>query len=166
MQQTLHQQKPVKLFIGHLPANTEESEIRTVFEKIGHIVSITPILDKVTGLSKQCAFVQYANYDDAQKAIDTLDGTQCFINCKSGIIVNFANDQLFKMNSSKLFIGMLPYTTNEEQIREWFSPFGHIVQCEILTNQNGESKFCGFITFSSRVEAEAALKKMDQYTPL
>ena len=37
--------------------------------------------------------------------------------------------------------------------------------CEVLKNNNGESRRCGFVRFDAAIDAQQALKSMDGYLP-
>jgi len=65
-----------RLFIGGIPFQTTEEELREYFSKVGEIESISLITDKYTGKSKGFAFVEYKNEDDSQKAINTLNDSE------------------------------------------------------------------------------------------
>lgn len=40
----------------------------------------------------------------------------------------------------KLFVGMLSKNYNEAEVRTMFAPFGHIEECTILRDNNGQSR--------------------------
>ena len=63
-----------KLFVGSLPFSTTEDELREVFSQAGEVASARVITDKFTGKSRGFGFVEMANAEGAQKAIETLNG--------------------------------------------------------------------------------------------
>lgn len=65
-----------KLYVGNLPYNSTEEELRTVFSKAGPVKTITVVKDRDTGRSRGFAFVEMETDADAQKAVSMLNGTQ------------------------------------------------------------------------------------------
>ena len=64
----------MNIFVGSLPFKMEEADLRESFEAYGGVDSVKIITDKFTGRSKGFGFVEMPNDDDAQKAIDELNG--------------------------------------------------------------------------------------------
>ncbi len=59
-----------KLFIGNLSYQTRENDLRDLFAQAGEIVAVNLMLDKFTGKSRGFAFVEFANKEDAAKAVE------------------------------------------------------------------------------------------------
>ena len=64
----------MNIFVGSLPFSIEEADLRESFEAYGSVDSVKIITDKFTGRSKGFGFVEMPNDDEAQKAIDELNG--------------------------------------------------------------------------------------------
>lgn len=64
----------MNIFVGSLPFSLEEADLRESFEAYGAVDSVKIITDKFTGRSKGFGFVEMPNDDEAQKAIDELNG--------------------------------------------------------------------------------------------
>ncbi len=62
------------LIVNYLPQTMTQEEIRSLFSSIGEVESCKLIRDKVTGQSLGYGFVNYHSADDANKAIQTLNG--------------------------------------------------------------------------------------------
>ena len=65
-----------KLYVGNLPFNATEPELRELFEKHGTLASVNVITDRETGRSRGFAFVEFedgASADAAQQALDGQD---------------------------------------------------------------------------------------------
>src|SRR3954447_21680829 len=63
-----------KLYVGNLSYNTSSSELEQLFSQYGQVQSAEVINDRETGRSKGFGFVEMTNDDEAQKAIDELNG--------------------------------------------------------------------------------------------
>jgi RNA recognition motif-containing protein len=64
----------MNIFVGSLPLSIEEADLRESFEAYGAVDSVKIISDKFTGRSKGFGFVEMPNDEEAQKAIDELNG--------------------------------------------------------------------------------------------
>jgi cold-inducible RNA-binding protein len=64
-----------KLYVGSLPYKTTEDELHQLFSKFGAVTSVKIVTDRVTGQSKGFGFVEMANADEAQKAIEGTNGS-------------------------------------------------------------------------------------------
>ena len=66
------------------------------------------------------------------------------------------------MNSNKLYVGGLPYSTTEADLKELFSEHGTVESVRVITDrETGRSKGFGFVEMSSQEEAEAAIEKLN-----
>ena len=65
-----------KLYVGNLSYSTGDQELREVFAPHGQVVSASVVSDRDTGQSRGFGFVEYASADEAQRAIDALNGTE------------------------------------------------------------------------------------------
>jgi RNA recognition motif-containing protein len=64
----------MNIFVGSLPFSIEEADLRESFVVYGTVDSVKIITDKFTGRSKGFGFIEMPNDDEAQKAIDELNG--------------------------------------------------------------------------------------------
>ena len=60
----------------------------------------------------------------------------------------------------KVFVGMLSKTSNEDDVRSMFEPYGTVEEVTVLRDKEGLSKGCAFIKFANRQQAQAAINKM------
>jgi RNA recognition motif-containing protein len=66
-----------KLYVGNLPFSAEESQLMALFGNDGRQVASVRILsDRETGRSRGFGFVEMATPEDAQKAIEALNGAE------------------------------------------------------------------------------------------
>lgn len=64
------------IYVGNLPYDAGEQEVKTAFEAFGTVDSVKIIIDRETGRSKGFAFVSMANAEEGQTAIKELDGSE------------------------------------------------------------------------------------------
>lgn len=66
----------------------------------------------------------------------------------------------------KLFIGGLKYTVTPHELKEEFGNFGEVVHAKVVTDEAGQSKGFGFVTFKTAESAKEAMSKLDGQTVL
>lgn len=61
-----------------------------------------------------------------------------------------------------IYVGNLPYSTNEATLEGLFAEFGSVVSVRIITDrETGRSKGFGFIEMSEDTEAQAAIEALN-----
>lgn len=63
------------IYVGNLPYDTSGDELKQLFEAYGTVSSGQVIIDKFSGRSRGFGFVEMDQDDEAQAAIDALNGT-------------------------------------------------------------------------------------------
>ena len=63
----------VRLFVGNLPYDASEEEIREHFSTVGNLSYVSIPLDRETGKKRGFAFVEFADAQQAQEAIQKLN---------------------------------------------------------------------------------------------
>jgi cold-inducible RNA-binding protein len=64
------------LYVGNLSFDAGEKELEQLFASYGEVVSANVITDRQTGRPRGFAFVEMGRSEDAQKAIESLDGKE------------------------------------------------------------------------------------------
>lgn len=64
----------MKLYVGNLSFKTTEDELREEFEKFGTVDQVDIITDRESGRSKGFGFVEMNNNDEANEAINGMNG--------------------------------------------------------------------------------------------
>ncbi len=65
---------------------------------------------------------------------------------------------------SKLYVGNLPYSTTEEDLRELFSQAGAVTSVALIKDRDsGRSKGFGFVEMETQADAQAAIAKFNNY---
>jgi RNA recognition motif-containing protein len=63
-----------KLFVGNLSFNTTENDLQDMFAAHGTVVEANLMTDRVSGRPRGFGFVTMSSPEEAQKAIDALNG--------------------------------------------------------------------------------------------
>uniref|UniRef100_A0A674CMZ2 Cugbp, Elav-like family member 3a n=1 Tax=Salmo trutta TaxID=8032 RepID=A0A674CMZ2_SALTR len=134
----------IKLFIGQIPRNLEEKDLKPIFEQFGKIYELTVIKDKYTGMHKGCAFLTYCERESALKAQNALHEQKTLPGVKD----------------RKLFVGMLGKQQSDADVRKMFEAFGSIEECTVLRGPDGTSKGCAFVKYQNNAEAAAAISTL------
>ncbi len=64
-----------KLYVGGLPYAVTEDKLQEIFSAHGTVDSARVITDRFTGRSRGFGFVEMSSEEEAQKAIDSLNGS-------------------------------------------------------------------------------------------
>lgn len=62
-----------RLYVGNLPYDTNETDLRELFGGVGTVESVNVMVDRDTGRARGFAFVEMASDADAQNAIAQLN---------------------------------------------------------------------------------------------
>jgi len=65
----------MNIYVGNLPREASESDLKQAFEAFGQVTSAKIITDKFSGDPRGFGFVEMPNTPEAQAAISGLDGT-------------------------------------------------------------------------------------------
>jgi RNA recognition motif-containing protein len=65
-----------KLYVGNLSFSVSDQDLQNTFAQFGTVESARVITDRDTGRSKGFGFVEMSSDDEANQAIDKLNGTE------------------------------------------------------------------------------------------
>lgn len=64
--------------------------------------------------------------------------------------------------ANKLYVGNLPYTTTDAELKEMFSQSGTVSEAVVISDKmSGRSKGFGFVTMSTDEEAQKAVEQFN-----
>ncbi|KAL6639824.1 hypothetical protein ACP70R_022646 [Stipagrostis hirtigluma subsp. patula] len=153
----------VKLFIGSVPRTATEDDVRPLFEDHGNVLEVALIKDRKTGEQQGCCFVKYATSEEAERAIRALHNQYTLPGAMGPIQVRYADGERERHGAieHKLFVASLNKQATAKEIEEIFSPYGHVEDVYIMKDGMRQSRGCGFVKFSSREPAVAAMNALN-----
>jgi RNA recognition motif-containing protein len=63
-----------KLYVGNLPFNCTDEDLFNVFQEQGSVMTARVVMDRETGRSKGFGFVEMSSDDEANSAVNQLNG--------------------------------------------------------------------------------------------
>jgi polyadenylate-binding protein len=163
------------VFVKSLPLEVDDDGLKEMFTAFGEVKSSIVMKDS-EGKSRGFGFVNFAEHDDATKAIDELNGKE-----KDGKTLYVGRAQkkrdrdrelrekfdALKLERANKFTGVNLYVKNlddivdDEKLREAFTPYGNISSAKVMSDDKGNSKGFGFVCFGSTEEATKAVSEMN-----
>lgn len=127
----------IKLFVGQIPREWDESECEALLAPFGRIHSLRLLRDRL-GQSRGCLFVTYFRRKCALAAQDALHNVRRLAGMAHPLQLKPAN--ALSSNQRKLFVGMLGPAADETAVRSMFDSFGSIDECSVLRDTDGQSR--------------------------
>ena len=139
-----------KLFIGRLDYQTTEVELRSHFEQFGELVECVLMKFHDSGKSRGFGFVTYdkaSQLEDCQAARPHVIGGKT-VETKRATPRADADKPEAQASVRKIFIGGLNDEMKDNDIREYFSKFGKVVNVEQMRwSDTGRKRGFGFVEF-------------------
>uniref|UniRef100_A0A8C9XW11 Polyadenylate-binding protein n=1 Tax=Sander lucioperca TaxID=283035 RepID=A0A8C9XW11_SANLU len=159
------------VYIKNFGDDMDDEKLKDMF---GPALSIRVMTDE-SGKSKGFGFVSFERHEDAQKAVDEMNGKefngrQVYVGRaqKKGERQNelkrkfeqMKQDRMTRYQGVNLYVKNLDDGLDDERLRKEFSPFGTITSAKVMM-EGGRSKGFGFVCFSSPEEATKAVTEMN-----
>ena len=64
------------IYVGNLPYGTTDAKLQETFESFGSVDRAKVIMDRVSGRSRGFGFVEMSNSEEAEAAIEGLNGSE------------------------------------------------------------------------------------------
>lgn len=140
---------PGKIFIGGLPKDTHYNAFTKHFGKYGEITDSVIMKDRHTGQPRGFGFITYADPSVVDQVIEDshiFNGKQ--VEIKRTIPKGSAQSKDFK--TKKIFVGGIPSTVSEDELKNFFSKYGNVVEHQIICDhETNRSRGFGFVIFDS-----------------
>ncbi len=98
---------------------------------------------------------------------DCLNHTLFSFEDRSGCLNSFYPEDLLLSHvmQNKLFVGSLPWATDDAALSELFSQFGEVTSARVMTDKfTGRSRGFGFVEFANDADAAKAVAALDGST--
>ncbi|XP_066105541.1 polyadenylate-binding protein 1-like isoform X1 [Saccopteryx bilineata] len=146
------------LYVGDLEADVTEATLYEKFSAAGPIMSIRVCRDVLSGRSLGYAYVNFQEPADAEHALNTMNFDH--INGKPvRIMWSQRNPALRKSGVGNIFVNHLDKTVDNKTLFSMFSPFGNILSCKVVSDENGP-KGHAFVHFDTEKAADRAIEQM------
>jgi RNA recognition motif-containing protein len=66
----------MNIYVGNIGLKVQENDLKYIFKNYGEVTSAKIITDKKTGMSRGFGFVVMENLEEAQNAIEDLNGSK------------------------------------------------------------------------------------------
>ncbi|XP_068585874.1 polyadenylate-binding protein 1-like isoform X2 [Cebidichthys violaceus] len=166
--------KFTNVYIKNFGEDYTDEKLKDIFTAFGRTLSVRVMKDE-RGRSRGFGFVNYANHEDAQKAVDEMNGKDL-----SGKILyvgraqkrlerqgelkrrfdQIKQDRIQRYQGVNLYVKNLDDGIDDERLRKEFAPYGTITSAKVMTD-GSQSKGFGFVCFSSPEEATKAVTEMN-----
>ncbi|XP_047460527.1 polyadenylate-binding protein 1A-like isoform X2 [Mugil cephalus] len=162
------------VYIKNFGDDMDDEKLREVFNKYGNAMSIRVMTDD-TGKSRGFGFVSFEKHEDAQKAVDEMNGkefngkliyvgrAQKKVERQTELKRKFEQmkqDRMTRYQGVNLYVKNLDDGIDDERLRKEFTSFGTITSAKVMM-EGGRSKGFGFVCFSSPEEATKAVTEMN-----
>nr|CAA40721.1 polyA binding protein [Xenopus laevis] len=162
------------VYIKNFGDDMNDERLKEMFGKYGPALSVKVMTDD-NGKSKGFGFVSFERHEDAQKAVDEMNGKD--MNGKSMFVgraqkkverqtelkrkfEQMKQDRITRYQGVNLYVKNLDDGIDDERLRKEFLPFGTITSAKVMM-EGGRSKGFGFVCFSSPEEATKAVTEMN-----
>jgi len=139
-----------KLFIGNLNYSTTEEEIKEHFERYGNLEECTLMKFNDTGRSRGFAFLTFEKafmVDDCQSSRPHELGGKVLEVKRAAPKAN-SRDPEALANVKKLWVGGFDENMTDEDIKDYFSDFGHVLTVDqVKWHDSGKKRGFGFVEF-------------------
>ncbi|XP_006238863.1 polyadenylate-binding protein 4 isoform X6 [Rattus norvegicus] len=162
------------VYIKNFGEEVDDENLRELFSQFGKTLSVKVMRD-CSGKSKGFGFVSYEKHEDANKAVEEMNGKEMsgksiFVGRAQKKVERQAElkrkfeqlkqERISRYQGVNLYIKNLDDTIDDEKLRKEFSPFGSITSAKVML-EDGRSKGFGFVCFSSPEEATKAVTEMN-----
>ena len=150
-----------KIFIGGISYDTTERDLKSYFSQFGRISYSTIVYDLNTGISKGYGFIFVQDEESVEEIIKKgkhlINGRLVDANRAKGKDFQTVQDAILK-EKRRLFVGGISTQTTEDDLYEYFSTFGKVLNTFIIRDPfTRASKGFGYVEYERIEDAEWVL---------
>jgi len=152
---------PSKLIVNYLPLSVDNASLKEMFAPFGTVEEAKIITDRVTKVSRGYGFVKFSNPEEAEKAIEGLNGKPLDSGGAEPKLLHVAVSKPPKVEVN-LYVGNLLQDAKQEELKAVFSQFGTVVECNIPVDRStGFGRGYGFVRVDSKTAARKAIEALN-----
>ncbi|CAL5201776.1 unnamed protein product [Lathyrus oleraceus] len=162
-----------KLYVGNIPRTVDNDELAQIVQEHGAVEKAEVMYDKYSKRSRRFAFVTMKTVEDANAAVEKLNGTQIGgreikvnitekpLTTTGGLSLQ-AEESQFVDSPYKVYVGNLAKNVTSDILKKFFSEKGKALSAKV-SRVPGTSKSSGFgfVTFSSDEDVETAISSFN-----
>ncbi|KAJ8518028.1 hypothetical protein ON010_g18254 [Phytophthora cinnamomi] len=154
------------IFVGDLaPDVADELLLSTFSARFTSVRGAKVVMDPVTRMSKGFGFVRFGSKEEADQALQTMNGVYC---SSRPMRVSVATERSKSRQqgafgapeeegtNTTVFVGGLDPSTTEDELRARFGALGEIVSVKVPPGRG-----CGFVQYTTKEAAEVAITQMN-----
>ncbi|XP_052809922.1 heterogeneous nuclear ribonucleoprotein R-like [Mya arenaria] len=145
-----------EVFIGKIPKDVFEDELIPLVEECGRVWDLRLMMDPMTGFNRGYAFCTYVDKKDAKTCVEKLEGYEIKKGKTLKANVSIANQ--------RLFVGNIPKSKAEEEIKEEFSKrtegLDRVIIYRSVEKENQKNRGFAFLDYDSHKSASTARRKL------
>lgn len=150
-----------QLFVSGIPANTNPQDLSQFFEQYGQLYSL-----RIMTRNVNYGFVTYATSESTQAVLQNRpitypDKNGIWLVVKEKKKSFQYSDNKFLPTSHQLFVGDIPVNVTSDELKQFFSKWGPVVNARIITTEKNleptKEIVPGFVTFMTAESAKEVL---------
>eukprot|EP00252_Welwitschia_mirabilis_P027164 TRINITY_DN922_c0_g1_i1.p1 TRINITY_DN922_c0_g1~~TRINITY_DN922_c0_g1_i1.p1 ORF type:complete len:243 (+),score=42.23 TRINITY_DN922_c0_g1_i1:197-925(+) len=146
-----------KLYVGNIPRTCKDEELARIFGEFGTVENAEVIYDKYTQKSRRFAFVTMSTVEEAQAAIEKLNGSEIGgrtikVNITEKPLdlsgLELQTDEPFIDSPHKVYVGNLAKTVTPETLKKTFAEKVDVLSAKVVCRpETGKLLGYGFVSF-------------------
>ncbi|KAF0304454.1 RNA-binding protein Musashi 2 [Amphibalanus amphitrite] len=152
---------PNKIFVGGISFQTTPEKLRAYFAPYGTILDVMVLKDQATNRNRGFGFVTFADMESVNKVLSQeehmLDGKKIDPKLATPKGQKSSGDLLIPR---KVFVGGVSQETTSQELLEYFSQFGKVLECSLqMDNNTKRHRGFAFVTYENEEHSARVVKK-------